>query len=369
MTIVGNRLYTMGHQPASDAGSEADRESAGTEEKSEKAPPKRGIDTVYCFDAETGEVIWRHEYSCHLVANLHEGGPAATPTVHDGRVYTVSKEGHFFCLDAATGGVLWERMFEEDLGVKMPAWGFSCSPLVDGDLVIVDGGRVAAYQRTTGDLVWKTDKFRPGYGSAVAFDFAAEGAPQQRMISVLNNECLLVLDKEKGQEMARHNWTTSYDTSASTPTVVGDMIFISTGYKRGCLLVKFTGDKLEKIYENKDLCNHMNNSVLWDGCWYGIHGNSSSRRNVTLSCLDFETGEVNWTERGLGCGSLMIAGGKLVCLSDRGELVIVEPSSEEYREVARAKVLDGKCWTVPVLARGRIYARNAVGDLVCLDVK
>lgn len=92
----------------------------------------------------------------------------------------------------------------------------------------------------------------------------------------------------------------------------------------------------------------MNNSVLWDGQWYGFDGNSHRSRTTTLTCLDYSTGEVQWAERGLGCGSLMVAGGRLVCLSDDGELVVVDPSPEEYRELARAKILDGRCWTVPV---------------------
>jgi outer membrane protein assembly factor BamB len=364
MAVVDGRVFSMGHDPG------------GTVEVSlsDQTPvtgqgERRGMDTVWCLAAESGSVLWSHSYPCLLIANLHEGGPAATPTVHDGRVYTLSKEGHFFCLDIADGDVIWKRSLTEDLGVTMPEWGFAGSPLVDGDLVVVDGGRVAAYHRLTGELVWQTEKFKPGYGTPVGFDFPPGGDDAQRLVAVLNNECLLVVRLSDGQEVARRKWTTQYETSATTPIVVGDTIFVSTGYRRGCMLARLKGRRLEKIYENSEMCNHMNNSVLWDGHWYGFDGNSHRSRTATLTCLDYVTGEAKWAERGLGCGSLMVAGGRLVCLSDEGELAVVDPSPDGYRELARAKILDGRCWTVPVLSGGHVYARNAAGTLVCVDLR
>jgi outer membrane protein assembly factor BamB len=358
VAVVEGRVYTMGHDPVN------------TSDASPTSDDKRGRDTVWCLAADSGSPMWTHSYSCLLVDNLHEGGPAATPTVHDGRVYTLSKEGHLFCLDAASGDVLWQRMLCDDLAVEMPEWGFSGSPLVDGDLVIVDGGRIAAYHRHTGEPVWQTEKFKPGYGTPVSFNFTTPGGRTERLIAVLNNEYLMVVRQRDGQEFARRKWTTQYQTSAATPVVVGDTIFISTGYRRGCLLARLRAEgELETIYENRDLCNHMNTSVLWDGHWYGFDGSSHRSRTATLTCMEFATGEVQWAQPGLGCGSLMVAGGKLLCLSDDGELAVVEPTPRKYRELARARILDGRCWTVPVLSGGHVYARDAGGDLVCADVR
>ena len=161
------------------------------------------------------------------------------------------------------------------------------------------------------------------------------------------------------------------DTTAVTPIIDQDTIFIAGGYGDGCALVQFDNGSLYTVYKNREMSNHMNTCVLWEGHLYGFHGNGSRppARTAKLGCMEHETGDVRWEERGLGCGSLMMADGKLIVLSDTGELVIVEATPTEQKIVSRAKVLGGKCWTVPVLAHGRIYCRNAAGDLVCVDVR
>ena len=114
------------------------------------------------------------------------------------------------------------------------------------------------------------------------------------------------------------------------------------------------------------MSNHINCSVFWQGYIYGFDGQVGG--GGILTCLDLATGEKKWTQDGMGTGSLMIADGKLIILGEKGTLVIAEASPEGFRELASAKILTGKCWTVPVLANGKIYARNATGQLVCLDV-
>lgn len=338
IAIAAGKAYTMGH---------AD-----------------GNDTVFAFDAATGKEIWKHSYPCELVDNLHEGGPAATPTVDGNRVYTCSKEGHVFALDAATGDVVWKAELQTLLDVKMPTWGFSGSPTVVGDLLVLDAGRVVGLRKATGEVAWKTeDKFKPGYGSATAFDHNGE-----KLLAVLNNELLLVLRAKDGSEVARQEWVTSFDTSACTPFVLGDTIFISTGYGKGAGLFRLVDGKLELVYENKSLRNHINNSIFHDGCMYGFDGQSNQSRTCKLVCMDYQTGEVKWEERGLGCGSLIVVDGKLVCLGDKGTLAIAPATPEGFKPTAKADVLTGKCWTTPALSHGRIYCRNAEGDLVCLDV-
>lgn len=339
LSTRSGKLYTMGHND--------------------------GEDTVYCLNAATGEEIWTYSYPCDLIANLHEGGPAATPTIDGDRVYTVSKEGHFFCFDADTGQVHWQKKFTDQFDVKRPDWGYACSPYIWNDLVIVDAGCTAAFNKQTGEVVWQTEKFRPGYGSAISFKHDGED-----LIAVLNNDVLLVVRARDGREIARTPWETSYITTSTTPIIAPDgTIFISTGYRRGCARFKLTGGKLEPIYENTNLSNHMNNSVLWGGHLYGFDGNSHAARLVNLTCLDYETGETQWQHRGLGCGSVMLADDKLILLSDKGKLVIAEATPEAYQPLAEAQILTGKCWTVPVLSGGYLYARNAAGDLVCVDLR
>jgi outer membrane protein assembly factor BamB len=347
LAVQGDRLYSMGHS----GGELVEGVHLG------------GDDTVFCLNADTGETIWKHSYPCARVNNLHEGGPAATPTLHAGLVFTLSKEGHLLCLDAAGGDVLWKRELQQDLETKMPEWGFSSSPLVWKNLVIVDGGRLAAYEIKSGELVWKTKPYRAGYGSAAPFQHNGD-----ELIAALNNDALIVVRAADGELVAETPWKTDFATTSATPIIKDDTIFVSTGYGTGCALFRLEDGELTEIYANKKMRNHMNNSVLWDGYLYGFDGNSHNARTVSIKCIDYATGEEKWGERGLGCGSLMMSDGKLMLLSDRGELVIAAATPEEFKPACRTKILDGKCWTVPVLANKRIFARDAGGELVCIDV-
>jgi outer membrane protein assembly factor BamB len=323
-----------------------------------------GLDTVVCLSAETGKPIWHYTYAAPLVDNLHEGGPAATPTVDGERVYTLSKDGQLYCLHAQTGNVLWSQGITPLTGVAMPQWGFSCSALVHENMLVLEVGCTVALDKRTGELIWKTAPYNPGYGSPAPCTVDGSAC-----VAVLNNEALLLVRLSDGKVLASHAWTTDYDTSSTTPIVVGDTVFISTGYKRGCALLKLNGDKFDVVYENRSMSNHMANCVLEGGCLYGFDGNSHNSRLVSLVCMDYATGDVKWSQRGLGCGSIMLAGGKLLALSDEGELACIAADPSGYHEIARAKVIDGRCWTVPVLAGGRVYCRTAAGDVVCVDLR
>ncbi len=338
VSVVDGRLYTMGHADDND--------------------------TVWCLGALTGEVLWKHTYPCALVDNLHKGGPACTPTVLEERVYTLSKQGHLFCFDWRSGEIHWQQNLSDVLGVEMPEWGFSCSPLPWQQTIFVEAGRTAAFDWESGKLVWQTEAYRPGYGSPALFTPAGED-----LLAVLNNDYLLVVRAADGSEVDKFPWVTSFGTNSTTPVVWQDTIFISTGYGHGCALLRLAGGKLETVWQNNALCNHFNNSVLWQGHFYGFDGNSNLGRVVHLVCLEYETGKQKWRERGLGCGSLLVADGKLIALGDGGELVTAPATAAGFEPIARAAVLDGLCWTVPVLAQGRIYCRSAEGHLVALDVR
>ncbi len=338
VSVAKNKLYTMGNRD--------------------------GQDIVFCLDATTGKEIWQHSYPCALVDNLHEGGPGATPTIDGDRVYTLSREGHLFCLGADDGKVLWSKMTPDETGVRHPEWGFTCSPRVLGDSLILEVGRVIAFDKESGDVKWKTeDRYRPGYGSPEFINY--QDTPY---VAVFTNDCLLVVRASDGKKIATHDWETSYATTSATPIAIDDTIFVSSGYGRGCALLRFNGQSLGEIYDNKNMRNHFNNSVLLDGYLYGIDGNSHNAGSCRLVCMNVKSGERVWGQRGMGCGSLMAADGKLIVLSDDGVLSIVAATPSEYKEISKARVLEGRCWTVPVLAGHRIYARNATGDLVCVDV-
>ena len=145
------------------------------------------------------------------------------------------------------------------------------------------------------------------------------------------------------------------------------MVFISSGYDHGCALLEFKGTQITSVWENKNMRNHFANCVLVGNSIYGFDGNAGGG---SLKCLDLKTGEVKWSQAGLTCGGLMVADGKIIALADKGKLVVAEASPAGFKQLASASVLaKTKCWTMPVLANGRLYCRNAPGTLVCLDVK
>lgn len=337
MSVVGNRLFAMGH--------------------------KDGEETVWCLSPSSGDVLWTHTYPSQLIPNLHEGGPCSTPTVDNDRVYTLGKEGQLFCLNVADGKVRWEVDLQKELEVKLPEWGFSSSALILGNQLILEAGRVVSFDKMSGTILWKTDVHDAGYGSAVPFEYKGK-----TLLATLDCDGLRVVDSSDGGQIAFVEWKSPYRTNATTPIVLNDTIFISTGYNVGCGLFRLEDQTLTPVYQNTSMRNHFNNSILLNGWLYGFDGNSHNSRNATLSCINFETGEPAWTQRELGCGSLLIADGKLLVLSEKGELVMAKASPEAFTELARSPFLEGRCWTVPVLANGRLYGRNADGKLVCVTL-
>ncbi|MFP6900585.1 MAG: PQQ-binding-like beta-propeller repeat protein, partial [Opitutales bacterium] len=190
------------------------------------------------------------------------------------------------------------------------------------------------------------------------------------LIATLKTDGLVILNAENGSTVTFQKWETSYRTNSTTPIVREDKIFISTGYRRGCALFQLKGDSLNMLYENKRMSNHMNNAVLVGDYLYGFDGNVHMAGPKELVCLRFSTGEEQWrVKSNLQVGSLIVADNRIVALGQKGELAIAPVSSNGFSPVAREQVIGGRCWTSPVLANGRLYLRNARGDLVCLDLR
>lgn len=313
------------------------------------------MDTVYCFDANTGASVWKYSYHSASEGNGHPG-PSSTPTVDDKRVYTLSREGDLFCFDAETGKVIWYQDVKK-FGAKPPTWWFDSSPLVFDGMTIVDVGMTIAFDKATGKIIWKSQDYEGGYSSPYAYK---QGNLWR--IAVYNGFGLVVFEPKTGKEIGKQLFQINNRVNVSTPIVSNGKAFVSSGYGKGCALIDVSTNNFSITYENKNMKNHFNSCVLFNGYLYGFDESE-------LKCMDFLTGDVKWSQKGLGKNSLMIADNKLIIMTEKGELVIAEVSPESYKEISRAKILDGLCWTVPVLSNGKIYCRNHEGDLVCLDVK
>ena len=331
IAIGGGRAFTMGHDA--------------------------GKDTVFCFDAKTGKDVWKFSYAAKPSVPKeymggHKGGPYATPTIDGDSVYTMSKHGDIYCLSADKGAVKWNKKIKS----KYPKWGFSGSPLVVGDLLIVNAGAAGtAFNKTTGKLVWSSGAAAPGYSTPVPIQ--RDGKPH---VMLFTAKSVVIVTADKGKKVWSAPWKTKYDVNAADPIVIGENVFIASGYKAGCCLLPMGKDSPDPIWRNKNMQNHMSGSVLLDGYLYGFN-------EKQLACVDVKTGATKWTEGGLGKGSLMLADGKLIILSEKGKLVIAPASPDGYKVLSSGVILKAgtQCWTMPALSDGLIYARNSAGDMVC----
>ena len=346
VSIQNGMLYTMGHTAESD--------------------------TVYCLNAETGAEVWKFSYACETFDNMHEGGPAVTPTIDGPSVYTLSRAGQLYCFDALTGKVRWNVEFSKLHG-SVPMFGYTGSPLLLGDKVIASVGgpgisRVA-FDKTTGRILWKTGDDDASYSSPLTIQIT--GRPY---VVIFNASGLIVVDPINGHEQSRHEWVTpsplNSRINAATPLVVGLNVFIASGYGKGCALLEIGERVPHKVWANESLRPQYSSPVYYNGYLYGFDSNpDGSDRQGELKCLDFKSGEEKWARPNPALGTLLAADGKLLILSRRGELILAEATPVKYMELARTQVLGGTCRAEPVLCNGRIYIRSVNGELVCLDVR
>jgi outer membrane protein assembly factor BamB len=324
----------------------------------------QGNDEVaVALDAASGKQIWRVRVDRKFISD-QGNGPRSTPTVDGDKVFVLSASGKLAALKTANGQMVWQHDLPGEYGARPPGWGVSTSPLVEGNLLIVNVGgsgnkSVIAFDKATGKPVWTSGSDIAGYSAPIAI--TVRGV---RQIIVFAGKSILSLSPKDGKLLWRSPWKTDWDVNAATPIFFPpDKLFISSGYDTGSGLfqIRVAGNQVSavEVWKSRDMKNQFSSSVLHNGIIYGFD-------NATLKALDAATAEERWKQRGFGHGSLILAGGHLVVLSDRGKLALVEATPAGYRERGSAQVLEGKCWTAPALADGKLYVRNQE-QLVALD--
>jgi outer membrane protein assembly factor BamB len=322
-----------------------------------------GKDTVFCFDAVSGKPVWRHDYPADLGDKYYEGGTSATPTIDGDRAYHLSRWGDLFCFDAATGKVVWQKNIQKETGADIPDWGFAGSPLVDGEKIILNVGKGGtALDRATGKTLWTSEKNSSGY--CTPYPITVNGKAQ---VVVSSGRAYKGVDPASGTTLWEHTWSTSYGVNAADPILSGTQLFISSGYNKGCAVLDLTSAEPTEVWRSRVMRNQFNSCVLIDGNLYGSDGDYDKPN--ALKCIDFATGTEKWSDAGVGFCSLMAADGKLIIVTAKGELIIAKANPAKLDPISRTPVISGRCWTAPVLANGRIYVRNAAGDMACLSVQ
>ncbi|MFT5288757.1 MAG: outer membrane protein assembly factor BamB [Planctomycetota bacterium] len=331
-SVVGERVYTMGYDA------------------------EAGMDRIFCLDSGSGEEHWTHSYPSEIWDTAHDGGTLTTPTVRGDAVYTSNREGKVLCLDAKSGELRWQRDLRKDHELEPHTWGFSASPLLVGERLLMNLGKVLALDPSTGIELWVTERnYGIAYATPAAFELDGHG-----YLASLSGDGLAILNQEDGSEVAFHDWVKKPQIYPMTPVVVGNKIFISGGYDRGCCMLQFVDGKLEELWASRVMRNKMSGCVFWEDHLYGFD-------ESILKCITLD-GKMRWRKRGLGTGSMTIAGGRLIILDGKGQVIVAEANPEEYVELSLQNVLDeGTAWSTPILSHGRIYCRSSLGQMACLD--
>jgi outer membrane protein assembly factor BamB len=352
-----------------------------------------------CFNAQTGAELWKCEYSTSYEDLLgYNNGPRATPTVDGSHVYTYGADGLLQCVNVADGAPIWRIDTRQDFNVVKNFFGVGSSPVVWGDLLLVhvggsppggpadvyaangqvqaDGSALVAFDKTTGKVRWKTGDDLASYASPVVAKIGG-----RHVVFMFARGGLLAIDPAKGEALASFPWRARKleSVNASSPVVRGNEVFISETYELGSAVVRFTGNKFEEVWTDRDrrrnqaMALHWNTPIEQNGYLYGSSGYHVPE--AELRCVDWKTGKVMWGEPNMGRSSLLLVEDKLVCLSEDGTLRIVLATPEKYDEIARweltgaggAPLLKYPAWSAPALARGLLYIQGA-DRLVCLKL-
>jgi outer membrane protein assembly factor BamB len=343
VSIAGNQIFTMGDSQESSF--------------------------VHSLSLTNGKVEWSTKVG--RPGGDHPG-TRCTPSVSGDVVVALGQWGDLVCLKTTDGSTIWRRSMEKDFGgVMMSGWGYSESPLIDGDKVICTPGgtkgTLVAINKTTGELIWQSKDLtdRAAYSSVVPADLG--GVHQYIQITDVS---VVGVAADDGRVLwkAKRRGSTAV---VPTPIVKENYVFVSSGYSVGCNLFKVTGDdkqfNAEQVYANKDLVNHHGGVVRVGN---HLYGHSDSRGWV---CMDFMTGNVVWENKGVGKGSVVCADGRLITRSEggRGLVALVEATPDGYKEHGRfpqPERSSKNSWAHPVVCGGKLYLRDQ-DVLLCYDLK
>jgi outer membrane protein assembly factor BamB len=310
---------------------------------------------VMAFDAATGRKLWETPNGPRY-RNGQGDGPRSTPTVDGNRVYALGGAGQLAALDAASGQRLWAVDFVQTFGGVTPGWGYSESPLVLGDRIIVNaGGRkasIVALNKSDGTTLWQNHNDEAGYSSPVLL---RTGSFQQ-VVFFTGNRALAV-DPRDGRLLWSYSRAANNTANIATPVVRGNRVLFSSDYGTGAGLVavKAAGTiaAAEEVYFTRDMRNHHSSSVLVGDTLFGF---SSS----IFTAIDFDSGKMLWRDRSVGKGSLIYADNRLYLYSENGVAGLVEPTPAGYREHGRFSIAAGGAptWSHPMITAGTLILRD-----------
>ncbi len=326
-------------------------------------------EVVWALDEATGKELWSVRIAAAYTDVGYNQGPRCTPTVDGERIYVLGLGGDLVCLEAASGKEVWRKNLYNDFKGSPSSWGYSESPLIDGDKVLcTPGGKeatLAALNKKTGELIWKgavPEGDEAHYSSIIAV--TVDG--QRQYIQFLGDGVVGL--SGEGKFLWRYARPANGTANCSTPLFHDNLVFAASSYGTGGGLARLqrNGDKYtaEEVYFTRQMRNHHGGMVLVDGYLYGADEGK-------LTCLHFQSGKVCWAEGKPGKGSIAAADGRLYYRNENGPMMLVEINSDKYVEHGRfepPQQTGQPAWPHPVIANGKLYLRDQ--DLLfCYDVK
>ncbi len=322
-------------------------------------------EAIVCYAADTGHEVWVQEIKSRFFDALGGLGPRATPTIADGSVYALGAEGWLVKLNAMDGSVLWRADVREITQQPPPMWGFSCSPLVVGNIVVVhaagkDDKGIVALDCQEGKVLWSVPADKSSYSSLHLTRYF-----DQQQIVFLGSHGATFLDPSTGKTLLDHEFKIS-GYRALQPAVVDSQRMLFTSESAGSRLIELapadSGLDATVVWTSRNLKPDFNDLVVHEGMAYGFDG-------AILTCIDLKDGSRRWRKGRYGKGQILLLEDSklLLVVSEMGELVALAASPEEHRELARLKVLEGKTWNHPVVVGDRLYLRNSA-EAVCYQL-
>jgi len=316
------------------------------------------METVACYDADSGTEIWTQQTEARLEDPLGGPGPRATPTIGNGALFTTGSTGTFQRLNPLTGEVIWKQDLKIIAGRKAPMWGFSASPLVAGSVVIVHAGGAGdkgllAFDIETGNLCWSVADGNDSYSSPQLNRIGSED-----LVLMLSNHGLHFLDPSTGKTRLNYEWKYNNYRALQPNLIDGNTFLLPTAMGTGTRAIQVSAANGQltatELWTSPKLNPDFTDFVTYQGYAYGVLG-------ATFACVDLKTGERKWRGGRYGKGQVLLLedSGLLLIAGEQGQVILVKADPAAHAEVASFQALEGKTWNHPVVVGDRLYVRNS----------
>jgi outer membrane protein assembly factor BamB len=326
---------------------------------------------LLAYNSSSGEKLWEVHVG-ELLTNGWGDGPRMSPTISNGKIYALGARGNLLCVLAKNGKQVWKKSLVDDLGGKVPGWGYTESVLVDqGKVICTPGGKdgaIAALDADSGRTIWRTKSFTDGAQYSSPISIMHQGKKQYVQLVMKN---IVGIDPGNGSVLWKSKWPGKVAV-IPTPIFSNGHVYVTSGYGVGCKLVKLGDNYPTNVYENKVMKNHHGGVIKVGEHLYGYSD------GVGWACQDFKTGELIWNEKkALGKGAIAYADNRLYCQGEGdGRLILIDASPTGWKTHGEFTISPqtkkrnpkGRIWTHPVICDGKLYLRDQE-YILCYDIK